>query len=177
YSDFFILWMELKLKAEKSQNYLMKELLAQLKVRERQLLENKAFLAAIYMDPRINLLLSEQQKATAKTHLKQIALRIFSLNEKTKQDVIKAETSTDDLKDKSLLDTFLDNIQSVPQTPDVEISEKLAKIYMEIERFTVVFGRLPLNSDIKKFYHDLKFKSPQMGVLVQVVLAAPASQV
>ncbi|XP_017024406.1 uncharacterized protein [Drosophila kikkawai] len=178
YSDFFILWMELKLKAEKTQNYLMKELLCQLKVREKQLWENKAFLAAIYMDPRVNLILTAEQKATAKILLKQIAFRIFSSNGTIKPPEIKIESTEADVKEKSLLESFLDDIQTLPQAEfEADVSEKLAKIYMEIENFSTAYGRLPLNSDIKKFYHDLKFRSPQIGALVQVVLAAPASQV
>lgn len=86
YSDFFILWMELKLKCEKSQNYITKKLLSQLQIRECKLLQRYIW-----------------------TH--------------------------------------------------------------------VVFGRLPLNSDIKQFYHDVKFKLPQMSELAQVMLATPATQV
>lgn len=81
YSDFFILWMELKLKCEKSQNCITKNLLAQLKTRECKLLQNEALLSAIYMDPRINLILTDQQKMLAKQSLKRIALRIFNLSQ------------------------------------------------------------------------------------------------
>jgi len=81
YSDFFILWMELKLKCQSSQNLITKQLLAQLQLREIKLLENEALLSAIYLDPRVNLILTERQKVIAKQNLKTIAGRYFNLNQ------------------------------------------------------------------------------------------------
>lgn len=81
YSEFFIIWMELKLKCEKGQNYIKKKLLSQIKIRESKLLENDALLAAIYMDPRVNCILTDQQKWMAKQNLKKIAFRLFELKQ------------------------------------------------------------------------------------------------
>lgn len=82
YSEFFIIWMELKLKCENSQNYIKKKLLKlQIKIRECKLLENDAMLAAIYIDPRVNCILNDQQKCLAKLNLKKIAYRLFELKQ------------------------------------------------------------------------------------------------
>jgi len=79
FSEFFIIWMELKLACENSQNIIKKKLLAQIKIRELKLLENEALLAAIFMNPRVGCLLSNDQKRLAKLHLKKIAYRLFEL--------------------------------------------------------------------------------------------------
>ncbi|XP_046868428.1 zinc finger BED domain-containing protein RICESLEEPER 2-like [Drosophila willistoni] len=79
FSEFFIIWMELKLACEKSTNFIKKKLLAQIKIRELKLLENEALLAAIFMDPRVNCILSNDQKRVAKLNLKKIAYRLFEL--------------------------------------------------------------------------------------------------
>lgn len=79
YSDFFIAWVELRLKCQNSQNNITKKLLTQLQLREKKLLENKALLSAIHLDPRINLYLTDEQKILAKQHLKTIASRYFKL--------------------------------------------------------------------------------------------------
>jgi len=60
-------------------------LFAQLKEREGKLLENEAFLAAIYLDPRISLVLTNNQKHLAKQNLKQTAFRIYQLKQLSKQ--------------------------------------------------------------------------------------------
>jgi len=81
YSIFYILWMELKLKCENSHNFIKKKLLAQIKVRETKLLENEVMLAAIYMDPRVNCMLSNDQKVLAKKTLKIVACRLIALKQ------------------------------------------------------------------------------------------------
>jgi len=60
-------------------------LFAQLKEREGKLLENEAFLAAIYLDPRISLVLTNNKKHLAKQNLKQTAFRIYQLKQLSKQ--------------------------------------------------------------------------------------------
>ncbi|XP_037728652.1 uncharacterized protein LOC119559667 [Drosophila subpulchrella] len=70
YSEFFVVWMKLKLKCENSHNLIKKKLSAQIKIRESKLLENEALLAAIYMDPRVNCMLTNYQKSLAKANLK-----------------------------------------------------------------------------------------------------------
>jgi len=47
--------------------------------REKKLFENDLFAAAIYMDPRYNVLLSQKQKDDAQTHLVRIHDKILSL--------------------------------------------------------------------------------------------------
>ena len=79
-------------------------------------------------------------------------------------------------EDKSLLSAYLDNLQTVSETREENVSAKLAQIYADVENFDVMYGRLPLNSNIFQFFNDLKFKSPHLSALAQVVLAIPATQ-
>lgn len=81
YSDFYKLWLELRLQCEQSSNHLAQILLKFLKIREIKLLENESLLAAIYMDPRINLILTDEQKMLAKQNLKKISYRIFEITQ------------------------------------------------------------------------------------------------
>lgn len=81
YSEFYILWMELKFKCENSLNFIKKKLSAQIKVREKKLLENELLLSAIYMDPRVNCMLTLNQKVLAKQNLKKIAFRLIELKQ------------------------------------------------------------------------------------------------
>lgn len=160
YSEFFIIWMELKLQCQNSKNVLKQKLLAQIKLRESNLLENEALLSAIYMDPRVNRCLTDHQKYLAKEHLKKIAFRLFELKH-----------------EKSLLSTYLDDVETVPESRDEPISDKLVKIYFEVDNFDKMYSRLPLNDDILHFFSNIKLKSPQLSELAHVVLATPATQV
>lgn len=103
-------------------------------------------------------------------------MRCGSESEET-NEVRSQNISVDASEETSLLSSLLDDMQTVPQVQGEEVSDRLSKLYMEIENFNVVYGRLPLKSDIKKFVHEMKFKSPHMSELAQVVLATPATQV
>jgi len=71
--------MELKLACKKSQNFIKNKLLAQIKIREIKLLANEALLAAIFMDLKVDCILSNDQKRLAKLNLNKIAYRLFEL--------------------------------------------------------------------------------------------------
>ncbi|KAH8327946.1 hypothetical protein KR067_001974, partial [Drosophila pandora] len=166
YSEFFIIWMELKLKCDNSQNIIKKKLLAQIKLRECKLLEDEALLSAIYMDPRVNCILTEHQKWLAKQNLKKIALRLFELKHGRRSMI-----------EVSLLSAFLDVVQTVPEVKDEPVSDQLDNIYFEVENFDKMYCRLPLNDDVLNFFRNVKLKSPHLSALAQVVLATPATQV
>ncbi|XP_037719418.1 uncharacterized protein LOC119553225 isoform X6 [Drosophila subpulchrella] len=193
YSEFFVVWMELKLKCENSHNLIKKKLSAQKKIRESKLLENEALLAAIYMDPRVNCMLTNYQKSLAKANLKKIAFRLFELKQAQTPNVPALETpvreemfdssfsstlsTASSSEEKSLFSAFLDDFQTVSESKKDPVSAKLVKIYADIENFDVTFGRLPLNSNILEFFNDLQLKLPHISALAQVVLATPATQV
>ena len=69
FGDFYLLWIRCKLLLEKKDNPLSKQLLMNMKNREPALIDNKAFLAAIFLDQRINYrnspLISDEQRQCA----------------------------------------------------------------------------------------------------------------
>ncbi|EDW18000.2 uncharacterized protein Dmoj_GI12344, isoform A [Drosophila mojavensis] len=164
YSEFFIIWTELKLQCQNSKNFLKQKLLAQIELRESKLLENTALLSAIYMDPRVNRSLTDYQKYLATQNLKKIAFRLFELKHERRS--IKSPSSA-----------YLDDVETVPESIEEPISDKLVKIYFEVDNFDKMYSRLPLNADILQFFSDVKLKSPQLSDLAHVVLATPATQV
>jgi len=79
--DFYKLWLNLKLQVKTINSSAAKVLLHCLEARESKILNNEAVNAAIFLDPRLKRLLSCEQKAKAKKHLKYIAFRMLSLNQ------------------------------------------------------------------------------------------------
>lgn len=80
-------------------------------------------------------------------------------------------------EENTLFSAFLDDLQTLDETKEEPVSEKLVKIYADIENFTQMYGRLALNKNILEFINELKLRSPQLSALAQVVLATPATQV
>ena len=68
--DFYGVWLTCKLEIMKaSSSQFSQLLLTAIKKRESSLLENEAFVACVFLDPRYKLLLTEQEKKSAKAHL------------------------------------------------------------------------------------------------------------
>ena len=67
-------------------------------------------------------------------------------------------------------------MQPLRQSNKEPVAEKLNAIYAEIENFSLAYGRLPLSSDLKEFYHSMHLKSPFIAELAYVVPALPATQ-
>lgn len=76
--DFFLAWTTCRFEVEEIDSSLSKEILVSLEKRQKNLFENPVFLAAVYMDPRINYagsdFLKEDQLKTA------MVIFIFSTN-------------------------------------------------------------------------------------------------
>lgn len=85
--DFYKLWIQLKIEVEQINSSAAKNLLNCLKVRERLILNNDIVNAAVFLDPRLKLLLSVEEKAAAKKHLKNIAKRMLLLHQVCNQRV------------------------------------------------------------------------------------------
>lgn len=69
FGDFYLAWVRCKLQLGKKENVLSKQLLKNMEARETALTDNKAFLAAIYFDQRINYrsspLITDDQRQAA----------------------------------------------------------------------------------------------------------------
>lgn len=79
-SDFYKLWIELRVTLQTVNTNLSKTMFEQLKQREMNLLENENITAALFLDPRLRRILSKKKRKTAK-HLKKIVMQICVINE------------------------------------------------------------------------------------------------
>lgn len=70
--DFYKLWLKLKIELGNKSSPYKHSLLKIIEVREKNLLENSTFLAALLLDPRFNFLLTREKKAEARIHLKSV---------------------------------------------------------------------------------------------------------
>lgn len=82
FGDFFKVWLEMKLEVQTKPN--SSKFLEKLERREKVLLQNPTFLAAIYLDPRLNCIISKEplKLMCAPTHLKEVIVRILQLEKR-----------------------------------------------------------------------------------------------
>lgn len=77
-------------------------------------------------------------------------------------------------EEKTLLSAYLDDVQTVTEIKEDNVSAKLIKIYADIESFDEIYRRLPLNANILEFFNDLRLKLPHLSALAPVT---PVTQV
>ncbi|KAJ2937288.1 hypothetical protein O0L34_g19528 [Tuta absoluta] len=113
--DFFIFWMKCRLELESKQTAMSIFLTICMTDRERVLLENDVFLAAIYLDPRVNSTLSEEQCEKARQHLIATYLRYDSLMTSTEHTTSQNQT---------LEQENTNNIEVLPSIPDTSADSR-----------------------------------------------------
>ncbi|XP_065094750.1 uncharacterized protein LOC135715364 [Ochlerotatus camptorhynchus] len=176
FGDFYLLWLRCKLLLEKTDTPLSRQLLTKMKNRESALTDNKAFLAAIYLDQRINYrdtpLISEEQRQCALEHLKQTWRSIQrvahgGLTNVSMEDPIEGLSSNDDI-----LESFF---RSHEVSHDSNISTCLFDELEDLSRLPRL--KLERGQSILDFWYSQKQGKPDMYSLAAVVLSTPATQV
>lgn len=77
--DFYSIWMICKTKTQKINLSLAHDLVAAMTRREKSLLDNKAFLMGIFLDPRFKLILSEDERQKAKRWIKDLHQQMLAV--------------------------------------------------------------------------------------------------
>ncbi|XP_046809840.1 uncharacterized protein LOC124420564 [Lucilia cuprina] len=156
--ELFKLWMNLKRGFQLSQ-FEMQKLISQImNGREHFLLDNVTLLSAVYLDPRLNLLLTATQKLSAKSNLKNIAKRIQTIREINGDDVEanRIEQIPDivvnencNTNENDFLTSLMNEIESENTTSNsYESFENLLEVYNKIENFENIHKRLPIDTNI-----------------------------
>ncbi|XP_026744355.1 uncharacterized protein LOC113505749 [Trichoplusia ni] len=110
--DFYLDWINCKIELKAINTTLACELHRNMEIREKVLFISKAFVAAAYLDPRINFLLTTNQVETAEQVLVSTWMRWRKLNKEDRDNTLfsspVASTSTQQQNEKSQLEVFLD---------------------------------------------------------------------
>lgn len=158
--DFYINWLRCKLETENINTSLARNLALRMTERERILLENDVFLSAVYLDPRVNSTLSDDQCQRAKNHLVAtyerytfLTLResTSSLNQDSEDDNYLLSHSTSTIDDNQFLESASNNIQHQSSSDDyyavthASSSTAIATSNTEIDEFLQRQHRLRRN--------------------------------
>lgn len=157
-SDFFGDWLKTKRNLEMIGHDLARSILENMKKRESRILDNKLMLATVYLDPRYNFILNENQKTSAVIYLCELWCR---LNEINPQENIISEEETDEFA------KFLSNSANVPQQ---------LSITHRIEQF---LQRPPINykTNIIEYWEKLKCEEAELFKLRVALFAVAPTQV
>ena len=133
--DVYQIWMKCKLEISKLPSTSFSTLLLRaMKQRELNLLENDIFVSCVYLDPRINVLLSEKNKDNAKKHLQATWNALQARNAKNVVDLTNnpalifpgtCSSSTDDDLEMMLKEREFTTVASDTATPKVRHDVKI----------------------------------------------------
>ncbi|XP_058835282.1 uncharacterized protein LOC131692317 [Topomyia yanbarensis] len=147
--------------------------------RERTYFENDAFLAAIFMDRRINYIgtpfLNEEQQNQGMQHLQKLweAMSLESAKPCTSSTTTAKDSSfqiTQSVQKVSRLEQFLlENIASAATSDVSTMAVKLKKF--------VVQDRLPIETDVLRWWEQNKCNDLDLYNLACIALAVPCTQV
>ncbi|CAH2089278.1 unnamed protein product [Euphydryas editha] len=177
FGDFYLAWLKCILEIEKMNTVFAIFLVVCMREREKALLENECFLGAIYLDPRINSMLSNQQCESARAHLVHTYQSYLRLN--SSDNVRETENGTPDnpmpSTSSSMLDDFLQTQfrQRYQDLPHLNNSDNLQISLVAFLNEPL----LPSNTNILNYWESKKITDPQLYLVSKIALAAPATQV
>jgi bifunctional polynucleotide phosphatase/kinase len=157
-------------------NNLSNQLAAAMKAREMRLFENNPFKAALFLDPRFQVLLSSEEKKSAKEYLLKLWFKMSSFLP-TEASVTQTEKirSSPEKEVENLMEKALrEKEDELAATKSTSLIEK--QIEHSLDSFEHV-ERIDKDADILAWWESAKLSRPLLYQLAVVVLAMPATQV
>lgn len=160
-SDFYGDWLRTKMNLQKIHYSLAKDIVTNMNNREDRLMNNKLILAAVYLDPRYNMLLNETDREIAVSYLCELHCR---LNE---TDLIDTGTNNTNTAETDDFQIFLQNATN--RNEDTGI----------VNRISQFRNRPPINykTNIFEYWRRMKIEEPDLFKLVMTLFTVAVTQV
>lgn len=176
FGDFYIAWIKCITELEKINNTIAIILVICMKEREVNLLKNDTFLSAVYLDPRINSILSNEQIEKARNHLIHTYQRHNNLQKEPRNEnnLNQANVPMEPDTSRSDIDHFFERRYMQRQR------ERPTEACNQLKTILIDFLNQPLlqtNENILKYWNQKRFTYPQLFYLSNIVLATPPTQV
>lgn len=175
--DFLGAWLRCKEDTAAIKTPFAERLVAAMEAREKKLLHNSTFLAAIYLDPRYFMLLDPEETARAEDHLVQLWAKLEAMNltgsarpAAPPPPSDPAAVQPNDPLERILAMRDAGRIVVGGGTFRVNILPKL-KEFIAGPRLT------PATSNVLEWWESQRFVMPELYALSKVALAVPATQV
>ncbi|XP_065321217.1 uncharacterized protein LOC135928689 [Gordionus sp. m RMFG-2023] len=172
-TDFYAAWLRCCIELEKNPNHFAQLLYSCLKNREERFIKNEILLAAIYLDPRYKVLLSDDDKICAKKHLVNLWRRIKSLTTPILSDDISSDEVIEQEDDLEKLIQLKERQEKIFKRGPTIAEKSIGTI---ITRFSD-YKRLDKKENILHFWESAKLEHPELYILSKILFAVPATQV
>lgn len=180
--DFLGVWLKCRMEAAKAGTPLATALASSMDKRQRTLLENDIFCAAVFLDPRYRVLLNNAEKESAKQHLCKVWNTITRLDKDSpgasgeRPDTAQPDPSDSDGGHVDDLEALLSEQEESAAAGSTSSTNETEKLKHILELFSCE-PRIKKEVNILKYWDGEKLKRPQLFQLARVALAVPATQV
>ncbi|XP_061415874.1 uncharacterized protein LOC133347541 [Lethenteron reissneri] len=177
--DVYGAWIKCHLETANVKSIYSDALAIAMKKCEKQLLDSDAILAAVYMDPRYSVLLTDREAEKAKQHLCQTWTAVELCN-RLAGDLQADRSSDDDGTDRECdeLERFLrEKEESRRHSGNLAAAPALG---MHIGTVLQVFAnepRLKKDANVLMYWESCKHSKPELFQLAQLSLSVPATQI
>lgn len=186
-SDFFGCWIIIGVKLKpftlnsNQQTDLAQRLANELDTRKEMLLNNDSMTAAIFLDRRFSVELTQDQKENAKSALMKVWKRIqessqSQLTTETVENSEKKETYVDFLE-KYFKEKGSISVSNNNQSDQIDYSKGELEMNAIFNKFDIEYqARLPPNINILQFWEDIKTDFPELYLIASIINAIPPTQ-
>lgn len=182
--DFYLEWLLCQIKLTIVETELATYICQQMKEREKILIENDTFINAIFLDPRVNSILSLDQQIKAKQNLTKLFLAHVELNHNDVDNslVETTERPLESVEARAELQDYL-NISYVDRHNDLTVLLRRSDSYETINNLHqsfILFCKEPLvksTDSLLANWEKNKLNYPFLYELSKIVLATPMTQV
>jgi len=189
-SDFYGAWIICKIQIQKMTNSYAKKFISSMSIREMHIMNNNAFISAIFMDPRYKITLTEEQSMAAINHLISIWIHMKML-EKEHEELTMDDKNADNLSEseKSCNSKSGDEIEEFLKSNfsnessdqnDLSNSQKSTistRIETLLKSYHIDQKRIGNKTNILKFWKSMESIHPELHELAKVVFSVPGTQV
>lgn len=181
-SDFYGSWLKMERSLNKlvTQNSLFKfteKLIEMVEKRKKNLLNNQAMISAVYLDPRFNFKLTQEETQIAKLTLENLFKRVKKLKESSSQS--EPATHDADIDDSFERDCVASGMpQAFHRASAMETADRtfFATNFSDLFESFEKCDRLHNRDSILEFWRDRKNEDPVLYELAAIVHAIPPTQ-
>lgn len=178
-SDAYGEWIDLKGKLKCiTKTSFVKKLIESMEEREKTLFDNALVSASVSLDPRLQLLLSPEQKIVAATFLRTLNEKIHGISQPSSTVSSQIESSSSTEAANSSDDGGLESILRLAEmnNENNNLPQPDHRLTIEIELFQKL-KRVPFETKIHEFWHESRKKYPILYDLACIVMAVPPTEV
>lgn len=168
-SDFFGGWATIKMAMSKlPDDLLARNLLTQMRLREKDLFDNRVLNAAVFLDPRFQQYMPNINKDNAIEFLSRLHVKLMSLEKRLQSDEA-AQTNNE-------LETFLGSMMYEDNNNQQPIAEPIAEPVIANILTEFIGVKESLNISVFDYWEKNKHIHPTLYKLASVVHSVPPSQ-